>query len=380
VRVAIVRQRYNPYGGAERFIERALPALERAGTELTLIARSAEGWGARHFVAADPFHIGSTWRDASFARAARAAWQSGGFDLVQSHERIAGCDVYRAGDGVHAQWLDNRRGTLGTFARLGLALNPYHRYVLAAERRLFASPRLRAVICNSSMVKKEIQARFGLAEAKLRVIYNGVDLEGFHPRLRDAHRAPARAELGIPGDALAWLFVGSGFERKGVFRLLPAFARGADARAHLIVVGEDRAQARARALARELGIGERAHFLGGRTDVRPWYGAADAFVLPTLYDPFPNAALEAMACGLPVIVTVQCGAAELVSEGANGMVCDALDEDALASALRRLGASGARAMGACARETAERFGLDAMAQKLVALYRDLARAPQGQRL
>jgi len=64
------------------------------------------------------------------------------------------------------------------------------------------------------------------------VIYNGVDLEGFHPRLRDAHRAPARAELGIPGDALAWLFVGSGFERKGVFRLLPAFARGADARAH----------------------------------------------------------------------------------------------------------------------------------------------------
>jgi len=55
------------------------------------------------------------------------------------------------------------------------------------------------------------------------------------------------------------------------------------------------------------------------------------------------------------------------------MVCDALDEDALASALRRLGASGAEAMGACARETAERFGLDAMAQKLVALYRDLAR-------
>src|SRR5262249_32677103 len=154
----------------------------------------------------------------------------------------------------------------------------------------------RAVICNSHMVKREIQARFGVDERKLRVIYNGVNLESFHPRLRGEHRAQARTELGIPRDAMAWLFVGSGFERKGVFRLLPAFRRGADAGAHLVVVGEDRAEGRAQALAAALGIGERVHFLGGRKDVRQWYGAADAFVLPTLYDPFPNAALEAMAC------------------------------------------------------------------------------------
>ena len=107
LRVAIVRQRYNPYGGAERFIERTLPALERAGAEPTLIARRAEGWDARRVLAVDPFYLGSTWRDASFARAARAAWEAGGFDLVQSHERIPGCDIYRAGDGVHAEWLND---------------------------------------------------------------------------------------------------------------------------------------------------------------------------------------------------------------------------------------------------------------------------------
>ena len=71
LRVAIVRQRYNPYGGAERFIERTLPALERAGVEPTLIAWRADGWGGRRLVAVDPFYLGSTWRDASFARAAR---------------------------------------------------------------------------------------------------------------------------------------------------------------------------------------------------------------------------------------------------------------------------------------------------------------------
>ena len=370
VQLALVRQRYNAYGGAERFIERAIDALSAQGVSVTLLAREWVG-DPRKVVRCDPFHVGRLWRDWSFARAVCGELARRSYDLVQSHERIACCDLYRAGDGVHAQWLDNRRAALGTLGRLGLALNPYHRYVLAAERRLFESPRLRGVICNSRMVKNEIRHRFGLPEEKLHVIYNGVDLEAFHPRLRDAHRASARAELGIPGSALTFVFVGSGFERKGVFRLLPAFLLGAVAGAHLIVVGQDRAEARAKALAGALGIAQRVHFLGGRDDVRPWYGAADAFVLPTLYDPFPNAALEAMACGLPVIVTNQCGAAELVEQGSNGMVCDALDESSLAGALGSLDSARASGMGARARHTAERFGLDAMARELVALYGNL---------
>jgi len=368
--LALVRQRYNAYGGAERFIERAVVALSAEGVDVTVLAREWTG-DPRRVIRCDPFHIGRLWRDWSFARAVCKELGRRSFDLVQSHERIACCDVYRAGDGVHAQWLDNRRAALGALARGGLALNPYHRYVLAAERRLFGSARLRAVICNSHMVKREIQARFGLPERRLHVIYNGVDLESFHPRLRETHRTRARAELGIPGGALTYVFVGSGFERKGMFRLLPAFQRGAAGQAHLVVVGEDRAEERARTLARDLGIGDRVHFLGGRDDVRPWYGAADAFVLPTLYDPFPNAALEAMACGLPIIVTVQCGAAELVTEGRNGMVCSALDETALAAYLGRLDPARASEMGVRARETATQLGLDAMAQKLVGLYREL---------
>ncbi len=368
--LALVRQRYNAYGGAERFIERAIDALGAQGVTVTLLAREWVGDRER-VVRCDPFHVGRLWRDWGFARSVCSELARRTFDLVQSHERIACCDVYRAGDGVHAQWLHNRRAALGALGRFGLALNPYHRYVLGAERRLFGSARLRAVICNSRMVKREIQARFGIAEGKLHVIYNGVDLQSFHPRLREKHRAPARAELGIPDDAMTYVFVGGGFERKGMFRLLPAFRHGAGARAHLVVVGKDRAEARAKSLARDFGIGDRVHFLGGRDDVRPWYGAADAFVLPTLYDPFPNAALEAMACGLPVIVTFQCGAAELVSEGANGMVCNALDEASLAGSLGRLDPARARDMGVRARETAERFGLDAMARELVALYRNL---------
>ena len=373
MRIALVRQRYNPFGGAERFIERALAALAAQGVTVTVFAREWTGDPGR-VVRCDPFHIGRLWRDWSFARAVCSELERSGADLVQSHERIACCDVYRAGDGVHAQWLDYRKDALGPLGRLGLALNPYHRYVLAAERRLFASPRLRAVICNSRMVEKEILRRFGVPGEKLHVIYNGVDLDAFHPRLREAHRAAMRERLAIPQRALVHLFVGAGFERKGVFPLLEAFARAPDRSAHLIIVGKDKAEARAHRRSAALGLAARVHFAGGQEDVRPWYGAADSFVLPTLYDPFPNAALEAMACGLPVVTTPRCGTAELIDEGENGFVVPALDAGALTGALARLDAQSAQRMGRAARARAEGFSLDAMTQRMLALYRSLTPA------
>jgi len=370
--VALVRQRYTPYGGAERFIERALGALGEQGVAVTVLAREWIGDSGR-VVRCDPFHVGRLWRDWSFARAVCREVARRRFDFVQSHERIACCDLYRAGDGVHAQWLHNRRAILSRLGRAGLALNPYHRYVLAAERRLFESPRLRAVICNSRMVRDEIRAHFGTPEAKLHVIYNGIDLEAFHPRLRDAHRSALRRKLRIPDQAFVHLFVGAGFERKGVFRLIEAFAlsRQRDAQ-HLVIVGQDKKQTRAEQLVNSRGIASRVHFAGAREDVRPWYGIADSFVMPSLYDPFPNAALEAMACGLPVITTPQCGTAELIEEGMNGYVIDALAVDALADRLARLDVPAAHEMGRRARKRAEGFSLTAMAEQLLALYRSLA--------
>jgi UDP-glucose:(heptosyl)LPS alpha-1,3-glucosyltransferase len=369
MRVAIVRQRYNPYGGAERFIERALPALEQAGADLTLIARSADGWGARRFIGVDPFHIGSTWRDASFAAAARQAWEEGGFDLVQSHERIAGCDIYRAGDGVHAEWLDIRRAATGPMQRIGIELNPYHRYVCAAERRMFAHPRLRAVVCNSAMVRDEIAHRFKVAAERLHVIYNGVDLQHFHPDDRAALRKGARAELGLSDDAFLFLFVGSGFWRKGLDAAIGALASARNAKLYLAVAGRDRDAARFAALAETSGLGDRVRMLGGRDDVRPIYAAADCFLLPTRYDPFPNTALEALAMGLPVIVGRRSGAAEILKHGREGWVCDPGDVAGLAGILLEAATtSGDNLRSNAARAAAENYGVKDMARRLTDLY------------
>jgi UDP-glucose:(heptosyl)LPS alpha-1,3-glucosyltransferase len=369
VRIAIVRQRYNPYGGAERFVARALPALERSGAEVTLISRSAEGWGARRTERVDPFYIGSLWRDWAFARAARAAWRRMGFDVVQSHERIPGCDLYRAGDGVHRRWLELRRAAAGLFERLGIWISPYHRYVCGAERQMFEHPRLRAVICNSRMVRDEIQRAFRVAPEKLHVIYSGVDLEHFHPRVAESLRGPARAELGCrPRDTL-FLFVGSGFARKGLEAAIAALAQAGNESFWLLVVGRDRDEARYRDLAGNLKV----LFLGGKEDVRPLYAAADCLILPTRYDPFPNTVLESFAMGLPAIVSSRCGAAEIVEPGVNGWVCEPDDPAGLARLMHSADqAVRTPRLGAAARATAERFGLDGMAGRLAELYGSLA--------
>ena len=374
MKLALIRQRYNPYGGAERFVARAIEALKGQGVAVTVFARD---WETREdepavseLVRCDPFYLGRLWRDASFARAACRALAQRRFDLVQSHERIACCDIYRAGDGVHAQWLDNRRRALGAWGRLGARVNPYHAYVLAAERRLYASARLRAVICNSRMVAGEIRRRFAVPEGRLHVIYSGVDLEAFHPRLRDQHRRVMRARLGIAESDMLYLLVGSGFERKGVPQLLEALARLRGAR--LAIVGADRRTDALRRRADALGMGRRVVFAGPQREVLSWYGAADCFVLPTLYDPFPNAALEAMASGLPVITSPSCGAAELIVEGENGFVCDALDVAALADRMEKIDPVSARLMGEHARSSVAGLGLADMAERLVALYRSLA--------
>ena len=377
MKVALIRQRYNAYGGAERFVDQAMAAVAAEGSaSITLVTRD---WNAaldqRRAIKCDPFYIGRTWRDRGFARATCDATRAG-FDLVQSHERIACCDVYRAGDGVHAQWLENRAGAIGPLRGLATRMSPWHRYTLAAEKTLFASPHLRAIICNSKMVAAEIQRHFGVPAEKLRVIYNGVDCARFDPGLKPVWREKIRKQLGIPPAAFMHLFVGSGFERKGVPQLIQAM-RDVAGEPHLVIVGADRKTDSYRSQAAACDLGARVHFPGPQANIEAWYAAADCFVLPTLYDPFPNAAMEAMACGLPVITTRQCGAAELVEPAGCGWACDALDVAALTALLGSMNFTVATAMGQHARTLAEQFTLESMASQMAQLYRELLAMPKA---
>ena len=378
--LAIIRQRYNPFGGAERFIERAVESLRERGAQVTVITRSWQGASTIGEVeVCNPFYLGKIWRDWSFSRDALATAHARRYDFIQSHERIVGCDVYRAGDGVHAEWLAVRSRLQNPVERLLTRFSPYHNFVLARERRMFASPQLRAVICNSEMVRDEIQAHFSLPSEKLHVVYSGVDTNRFHPGLTTTLGPTTRRQLGIPASAPVALFVGSGFLRKGLAVAIQALARTRN-EVHLLVVGADRHSERYARLASGLGVAERVHMMGGRQNVLEYYGCADFFMLPTLYDPFPNAALEALACGLPVITSTKCGAAPIIARGNCGRIHDALDVSEFARSMDALGSAiENNPMSVNARRVAEGLSLKTMAANMLDLYGKLGFSPAPSR-
>lgn len=374
VRLAIVRQKYRPDGGAERFISRALEALDDDSLELNIITRSWQGepkpeW---HLHICNPKKWGRISRERGFAVAARACWQQEKFDIVQSHERIAGCDIFRAGDGVHRVWLEQRARVVSPVQRLLTQVSRYHRYVMTAEEEMFRSPALKKIICNSLMVKNDIMRCFQVPEEKFAVIYNAIDSTRFMPATAE-QRQQSREQLNLPDNAKVFIYVGSGFERKGLKASISALAA---TDAHLLVIGQDKQQSRYENLARSLGCEKRIHFLGVQNNVIPFYHAADSLILPTLYDPFPNVILEAMACGLPVITSFTCGGAEFIVDGKQGFVCDALDVPALTAAAvaipqRTLDSR----MGDLARERVLPCSPQQLATQLHALYQQVLQQP-----
>ncbi len=372
-----MRAKYNPFGGAERFLNDAVAAMQGSDVAFTLFTREwpAQASASLQHRIVNPRYFTSLDRESGFHAAVTQAMAKENFDLVQSYERLPNCDIYHAVDGVHAEWLRQRERISGSAKRFGVAINPRHRFVLKAERAMYTSPRLKAAICISEMVKQDILRHFDVDPAKLHVVYSGIDAAKYSSADRDALRATMRATLTIPNTAPVAVFVGSGFERKGLRAFLESLAvvaKSADDAPYGVVVGRDKQLAAYQALAKKLGIAERVRFTGGVPDATPYYAASDVFVLPTLYEPFGLVYLEAMASGLPVVASRASGAAELVQEGVNGYVTDALDTTAIAHAMRAC-VGAAAAMGAAARRTAETFTPQNMSQQYAAIYRNLQR-------
>ena len=187
--------------------------------------------------------------------------------------------------------------------------------ILFIEKRLFKSIRLKAVIANSIMVKDDVIKHYDLPEDKIHVIYNGVDIKLFNAKDLAVLREEYRKTLGVEDGASIILFVGSGFERKGLSHVIEAVEKlkTKNIRTNLLVVGKGRIEEYER-LAKKLNVDKDIIFLGPKKDVRGYYAASDLFVLPTLYDPFSNATLEAMVCGLPVVTSKFNGASEVVAK------------------------------------------------------------------
>lgn len=368
MKLAIIRRRYARFGGAERFIENATRELNRAGVEVSVISQSWSGPedGFRHIAVPDSGGSRSR-RLAQFQRDVALVVAAGDFNLVQTHERLLTADLFRAGDGVHAAWVARQAAERGTLRGTLMRLDPMHQLVIETERKM-ARETTMLFVANSAMVAQEIADWLGVPETRIRLIENGVDLALFHPAAAET-RAAARGRFGLDADVPVVAFVGSGFERKGVVQLVEALALPECRDIHALIAGHDRSLDKVRKRVKALGLDSRVHLLGGDEEPLAVYHAADLFALPSLYDPMPNAALEALACGLPVLVTADTGIAEPVRETGAGVVATRAPEH-IAHGLCTMLAQRSE-MAEAASALAPRFDLAAATAQWLALYREL---------
>jgi UDP-glucose:(heptosyl)LPS alpha-1,3-glucosyltransferase len=327
-------------GGAEVYLRRLARGLAARGHRVRVLClRSSPDPGPEVDVERMHVPLWPRWlREASFARAALARRRAGGADVTLAVRHALEADVYQPHGGpFRAAMAASLEGVnppaLRAAKRLLRRVRPVTRVLLHLDRAILRSPGL-ITVSLSRKVEEDFRKTYPGIPLRFVRIYNGVDLGEFHDRDRDERARDLRDRLRIPAASPIALFVAHKFGPKGLGEAVRAL-READP-FHLVVVGGG-APGPYRRLALSLGVADRVHFAGSTDGARPFYAAADAFVLPTRYDPCSLSVLEALACGVPVVTTTANGAGELLTPGRDGFVTSPGDEASVASALRTIG-------------------------------------------
>ena len=225
------------------------------------------------------------------------------------------------------------------------------------------------------MVREHFRTLHGVPEERIRLIPNGVDAGRFSPQHCSGFREPMRRELGCRDNETLFLLVAHNLLLKNAEAAIRALARltANGTAARLVILGGKR-PARFVRLARKLGLSERVAFFEAVSDVRLYYAASDVYLHPTWYDPCSLVALEALACGLPVITTRFNGVSEIMTDGVHGFVLgDPADAGALAGKMGELSDPELRArMGEAARRLASEHTFERQTEEFLSLYREVS--------
>ncbi len=375
--VTLVAHEVGSVGGMERQLAELASGLLLRGHDVTVVARACElppdprlRWIRVHGPAR-PFALAYPW-----------FFLAGSFQVWRCRRGLVhttGAIVFNRADTSTVHFCHRaffRRSGTTTRARRQTALHRINariatRLSLAAEGWCYRPRRTRSIVGVSEGVARELESEFPRMAGRVSVIPNGVDLEEFGGH--GTARREVRERFDVGGGQLVAAFVGGDWERKGLGYAIEALPRAPGW--VLLVVGEgDRA--RYAALAAAAGVPDRVRFAGHAADVGPFYSAADGLLLPTAYEGFPLASLEAAAAGLPLLITRVSGVEELLVEDVNGWFIER-DAGVIADRLTRLAADSDRrsSMGAAAREAAARFGWNQVVDRYAEHYERLASAP-----
>ena len=317
-------------GGAERYTIDLAAGLRARGHAVTLLAGDAAE-AVPQVVTLGARGLTRVGRYRAIQQALTTHLTEHRYDVVHAMLPVLGCDLYHPHAGVAAEAI--RTGS--PLSRLGNRFNRRRHAMAEAERELLSASQPPIVLCLSDHLKQTVRHCYpGLDESRLVKLFNGTDLHRFDPASRPTAGSELRQRLGLAAADVVALLIAQDFERKGLGQTLEALPD--DPRLKLVVVGKQD-PGPYRTLAQTLGCASRVTFAGPTTDPYAFYQSADFFVLPTRHDPCSLVVLEALAMGVPVITTINNGAAEAMTPGRHGMVLGGPDDlDALAVAMRSL--------------------------------------------
>ncbi|MFA5250298.1 MAG: glycosyltransferase family 4 protein [Parachlamydiales bacterium] len=251
--------------------------------------------------------------------------------LVLGLDKSSSQNYLRLGNGLHKVFLKRRWQSAPFYKKISFFFDPRHYAILFLEKKALSYPALKRVVVNSTMVFQELVENYAFDPQKISLALNGVEWQNYQKPFENSfiQKAAELQRLQLPEKAHHFLFIGNGFERKGLKLLLQALALLKTSSWHLSVVGQDKKAASYHQLARKLGLRPKVSFFGHQANTLAFYSIADTFVLPTYYDPFANTTLEALAMGLFTVTSAFNGGCEVISPK-NGRVLEKMQPAELA--------------------------------------------------
>jgi UDP-glucose:(heptosyl)LPS alpha-1,3-glucosyltransferase len=327
-RVVFLKSRLGFRGGLEKYTDHLMRAFVTKGCEVTLLTTgnppSIEGIRTISLAGDTKFTLYQLLR---FNYLCREWLKHNPHDVVFGMERTSEQTHYRAGSGVHAIYLQRRRLIDPLWKRLTFPINPLHLTLLAMEKKAFETPELKVLFANSQMVRDEILNTYATHPSKIEVIHNGVEWEQWNQEFEQTFDNKK-------GSCFHFLFIGNGYRRKGLMFLLEGLELLKKKDFHLTVIGKERDPSPFIYWASKNGLKEKVSFLGPQNDPLPFYRAADALVIPSIYDPFANVTVEALAMGLFVVSSPYNGGQEVLQEYSGRVIGELVSPTSVAAALQ----------------------------------------------
>lgn len=373
VKIGLVLEQFDPRrGGLEHWTWQFARQLVRRGHEVHVVAFEFSDDAAGEGIIAHQLKMPASRLERADLLATELPRM--GFDIVHDMGIGWAADIIHPhGGSTRALWEHNLM-RIPKWRQIRFWREKRYRELAELERRQHAN-RNAIIVAVSQMVVSHFEMFHGLPRQRLRLIYNGVDVNTFTPANRDRYRHATRKQLGV-GDEVLFLMLAHNLLLKNADAIIRAAAEliGLGAPFRLVIAGGKRPD-RFVKLARKLEITEQVTFLGP-VDARPYYAAADVFVHPTWYDPCSLVTLEASSSGLPVITTGHNGASEFMNDGKEGFVLShPADVSGLAERMRKLLDPGLRErMGEAGRALALQHTFEQQTMQFEKLYREIVAA------